>query len=420
MANQDLVYDLTKVPELNKPQQCIYARVGDGGLKLVTVHLLSNGYDHNLTGLNVYFYGTKPDGTVIVDRQGGTILDPEHGIFRYAFPKEAFTAQGEYVQAFFKLMRGNQTDSTVDIKVVVEENLVEFGINSENYISDVEKVIHDVNEDKNNFVNDLNNSKNGVINDLTNQRNQFYNDLNWQKNDFVNKVNNDYNNLRNQTNGIQNQLNQNNYITKNEIYDNLQKYRNKENLVYNSSFRQNPSGWIEGWNYYRYPDGNGPWLEDNPWSVYDGRKSIVTNYQDHNFKDWILVFETPRYPIHVDTAGNGSTGTFSASAMVTKYFQSDKDSQLLLDMSFFDARGNRILFQDTYWDNNWNSGDWHRLEINNVKAPKEATSVAIQGYTHNGYCFGAFNSINLNYGTGSSDYKPDTMATLYADHIKQI
>lgn len=42
MANQELVYDITKQPNLQSVQQAIYARVGDGGLKSVTVQLNSN------------------------------------------------------------------------------------------------------------------------------------------------------------------------------------------------------------------------------------------------------------------------------------------------------------------------------------------------------------------------------------------
>lgn len=141
MANQDLVYDITKVPDKQVTQEAIYARVGDGGLKAVTTKLISNGGDYNLTGINVVFEGVKADDTHIIDKNGGIVLDPQGGIFRYVFPPQAFTAKGDYQQAFFKLMRGDQVDTTVDVAIHVGSNIVEMGINSKNYLSDYEALV---------------------------------------------------------------------------------------------------------------------------------------------------------------------------------------------------------------------------------------------------------------------------------------
>lgn len=144
MANQDLVYDITKVPDNQVTKQAIYARVGDGGLKAVTVKLVSNGGNYDLTGINVVFEGVKADDTHIIDNNGGTVLDPQGGIFRYVFPPQAFTVKGDYKQAFFKLMRGDQVDTTVDVAIHVDSNIVEMGINSKDYLSDYEALIADV------------------------------------------------------------------------------------------------------------------------------------------------------------------------------------------------------------------------------------------------------------------------------------
>ncbi|TLQ05488.1 phage baseplate upper protein [Pediococcus stilesii] len=156
MANQDLAYDITKVPELQPRQQAIYGRVGDGGLKAVTVKVFSNHADYNLTGLSVRFEGVKADGTRIIDSAGGTILDPQGGVFRYVFPNQAFTAKGDYVQAFFKLMRGDQTDSTINVKVHVQSNLVEFGINSESYLTEYQQLINKITSKENDYEATLN------------------------------------------------------------------------------------------------------------------------------------------------------------------------------------------------------------------------------------------------------------------------
>lgn len=144
MANQDLFFDITKLGIEQEKQQYIVTRVGDGGLKAVTITVVSNGTPYNLTGLTPVFEGVKPDGTKIIDSSGFVVLDPRNGVFRYIFPQQASTAEGEYKQAFFKLKRGEQTDSTLEISVRVLKNRVEFGINSEDYITDYQRLVNDL------------------------------------------------------------------------------------------------------------------------------------------------------------------------------------------------------------------------------------------------------------------------------------
>lgn len=155
MANQELVYEITKQQNLQPAQQAIYARVGDGGLKVVTVQLKSNNYPYDLTGKNVTFEGVKPDGTRIIDTSGGVVLDPQGGIFRYAFPAQTFTARGQFQQAFFKVMLGDKVDTTIDVEVNVSPNLVEFGINSESYLSEYEQLISELKDKQKAFLADL-------------------------------------------------------------------------------------------------------------------------------------------------------------------------------------------------------------------------------------------------------------------------
>ncbi|MED4846265.1 phage baseplate upper protein [Bacillus atrophaeus] len=140
MANQDLVFDISKAHLEQINQQLIIGRVGDGGLKAVTVSVMSNGTPYDLTGKTVSFEGLKPDGTHIIDANGGIVLNAQGGIFRYVFPYQAFTAMGEYEQAFFKVSRDSQTDTTLEFKIKVLENKVEMGINSVSFISDFENL----------------------------------------------------------------------------------------------------------------------------------------------------------------------------------------------------------------------------------------------------------------------------------------
>lgn len=146
MANQDLFYDITKQGTEQEKQQHLISRVGDGGLKTVTVTVWSNGTPYNITGLTPVFEGVKPDGQRIIDTRGAIVLDSVNGVFRYTFPHQASTAEGEYKQAFFKLKRGEQTDSTLEIKINVLKNMVEFGINSESYYTEYQQKVSELEE----------------------------------------------------------------------------------------------------------------------------------------------------------------------------------------------------------------------------------------------------------------------------------
>lgn len=152
MANQELFFEITKQEQLQIPQQYVTGRLGDGGLKAVTVKVLSNGVPYDLTGLAGKFLGLKPDGKRVIDDSGFLILDAHQGVFRYIFPNEAFTFEGKYQEAFFKLYRGEQCDTTLSLQVNVLTNKIEMGINSTDYISDYEKLIRALNEKTDEFL----------------------------------------------------------------------------------------------------------------------------------------------------------------------------------------------------------------------------------------------------------------------------
>ncbi|MGK9296001.1 phage baseplate upper protein, partial [Melissococcus plutonius] len=132
----DLYFDLNKNQADQPSQQLITARVGDGGLRAITVKVTENGIDKNISGMNPVFDGLTADGHHIIDKGNSLVLDPQNGVFRYIPPKEVFAVKGNYQQAFFKLMRGDQTDSTLEFTINVMDNKVEFGINSKDYVSD--------------------------------------------------------------------------------------------------------------------------------------------------------------------------------------------------------------------------------------------------------------------------------------------
>ena len=74
MANQELSFDITKLGNQQEKQQYIVSRVGDGGLKAITISVTSNGTPYNITDLTPIFEG-KPDGERIIDTTGGIVLN---------------------------------------------------------------------------------------------------------------------------------------------------------------------------------------------------------------------------------------------------------------------------------------------------------------------------------------------------------
>ena len=101
---------------------------------------------YDLTGKQVAFEALKPDNTHIVDYEGITILDAPAGLVRYSFNEQVFSVAGTMQQAFFKITHTDNdnnviADSTLEVTINILENRVEFGINSEDYLSEYDDLI---------------------------------------------------------------------------------------------------------------------------------------------------------------------------------------------------------------------------------------------------------------------------------------
>ncbi|MGK9323354.1 UNVERIFIED_CONTAM: BppU family phage baseplate upper protein, partial [Melissococcus plutonius] len=81
-------------------------------------------------------------------------------------PKEVFAVKGNYQQAFFKLMRGDQTDSTLEFTINVMDNKVEFGINSKDYVSDYQLLVQQLQQVHDRAKQDLTDSFNKYLDEL--------------------------------------------------------------------------------------------------------------------------------------------------------------------------------------------------------------------------------------------------------------
>lgn len=145
MSNQMIQFDVTK---RSPNQTVIVGRQGDSALKMVTANLWDGvqGVPLDLTNKQLTLEIKKPDDSVYIDNGNFIYLNAKQGQFRYTFNEQAFAAAGNAKQAFFKITHiddnGNMiTDSTLDFDIDIKPNLVEFGINSEPFIGDYDKLV---------------------------------------------------------------------------------------------------------------------------------------------------------------------------------------------------------------------------------------------------------------------------------------
>lgn len=147
MSNQYLSFDVTKQ---SAPQTLVTGRQGDSQLKNITVSLWDgeNDLPYDLTVRKILFEALKPDQTRVIDAADITILDAKNGLFRYQFHDQVFTASGDMIQAFFKIVHEDNgqtiTDSTLDFSIKILENRVEQHIKSSDYLSEYDALIKNV------------------------------------------------------------------------------------------------------------------------------------------------------------------------------------------------------------------------------------------------------------------------------------
>lgn len=147
MSNQYLSFDVTKQ---SAPQTLVTGRQGDSQLKNITVSLWDgeNDLPYDLTVRKILFEALKPDQTRVIDAADITILDAKNGLFRYQFHDQVFTASGDMIQAFFKIVHEDNgqtiTDSTLDFSIKILENRVEQHIKSFDYLSEYDALIKNV------------------------------------------------------------------------------------------------------------------------------------------------------------------------------------------------------------------------------------------------------------------------------------
>ncbi|RBP17810.1 MULTISPECIES: BppU family phage baseplate upper protein [Bacillus] len=138
--------------DVNKTQHAqlnsiVTGRVGDKVSNIADIYLIDGGSPYNLTGSKVFFECVKPDNTVVRDDNGVKMIDATKGHFEYTFPTETFGAIGKAKQAFMSIEKDKIIRATTqDFVLITLPDAMTNRIPSESYLSDLEKLIKELNE----------------------------------------------------------------------------------------------------------------------------------------------------------------------------------------------------------------------------------------------------------------------------------
>lgn len=123
----------------------VQARQFERGMRQVFVNIVNeDGTPFDLTGCNVWFEGLLPktaDGDFrVIDDDGYVPLDPSAGKFRFDMPGHAFTVAGSYRQAFFRILKNNNSVTTLEFDLDVLADKVIDGLVPKTWIGPFDKI----------------------------------------------------------------------------------------------------------------------------------------------------------------------------------------------------------------------------------------------------------------------------------------
>lgn len=212
-------------------------------------------------------------------------------------------------------------------------------------------------------------------------------------------------NLINQTvskvNGISTQINQ--------VADDIQLISTtgaQKNLVYNSSYSNN----AEGWNKFN----NTGYLSTLAVSSYNGSPGFGVNISGKGTNTWTQFGQSKHYQLPQPDAV-AVENTYSASAIIKMYDDSDKTAKLSATLSYFDKDGKRI----NGWKDMYITYDvknvWTPVKFENLPVPKGAYSVGMQFWAYGPKVHGMIVEPMIVFGPKIGMYQSDNVSTAQLD-----
>lgn len=134
-----------KVDFSNDSNNWVQARQFERGMRQVFVNVTNaDGTPFDLTGCNVWFEGLLPNTANgdfrVIDSNGYVPLDPSAGKFRFDMPGQAFTVAGSYRQAFFRILKGGNSVTTLEFDLDVLADKVIDGLVPKDWIGPFEEI----------------------------------------------------------------------------------------------------------------------------------------------------------------------------------------------------------------------------------------------------------------------------------------
>ena len=138
MTRQLINLDISKIPTIT---QVLRQRRSDNTAYTADVLVTRNGETVDLTDTKIMFEGITSKNAKIIDDTGVTVEDAPNGRFSYAIPPEALKDVGRYKSAYFSLTKAGIRETTSDFAVFVLASADLTEDESENYLSEYERMI---------------------------------------------------------------------------------------------------------------------------------------------------------------------------------------------------------------------------------------------------------------------------------------
>lgn len=169
------------------------------------------------------------------------------------------------------------------------------------------------------------------------------------------------------------------------------------NLVYNSSYTNN----AEGWNMFNQTG----YLSTLAVSSYNGSPGFGVNISGKSASAWTQFGQSKLYTLPQPDAV-ATENTYSGSAMIKMYDDSDSTAHLSVTLAYYDKNGARISWKDmfiTYDSKNV----WKEVKLENFPVPKGAYSIGIQYWAHGPKVHGMIAQPMIVFGSKVGPYNSD-------------